>query len=90
MATGRDRGCDTSLGLVVRHKEIDVDPVPLRARGIHLLEPERWSLMVVVLQILTHLSVPEDGAPEGHDLGDHERVDSDLYGLKTGQVNRSS
>ena len=90
MATGRDRGGDTGLCLIVRHEQIDVDAVALGTRGIHLLEPERWSLMVVILQVLTHLSVPEYSAPERHDFGDHERVDRDLDGLKSSQVDRRS
>ena len=56
MATGRDRGGDASLRLVVvRHEEIDVDPVPLRARGIRSA-----GTITVVLDgdILQVLSIP--------------------------------
>jgi hypothetical protein len=40
------------LGLVVRHPDIEVDPVALRARRVHLLEPERRPEAVRVNQVL--------------------------------------
>jgi hypothetical protein len=40
------------LGLVVRHPDVDLDPVALRARRFHLLEPERRPAAVRVDQVL--------------------------------------
>src|SRR4029453_8714914 len=53
---------DARLRLVVRHVDIDVDPVALGARRVHLLEPERRPLEAGVNQILViHLLVAEHG-----------------------------
>jgi len=40
----RQRGPDPRLRLVVRHRDIEVDPIPLRPRLVHLLEPDRRPL----------------------------------------------
>src|SRR5918996_6591919 len=41
VAACRESRRHARLGLVLRDIEIDVDPVALRARRVHLLEPER-------------------------------------------------
>jgi hypothetical protein len=50
---------DARLGLVVRHGDVDVDPIALRARRVHLLEPERRPAAVGVDQILGPLLAPD-------------------------------
>src|SRR5688500_6693232 len=52
VAAGRKRRRDAHLRLVVRHIDIDMDPVALRARRVHLLEPERRPLELQVEQTL--------------------------------------
>jgi hypothetical protein len=44
VATSGKRGYDARLGLIVRDVDVDMDPIPLGARRIHLLEPDRRSL----------------------------------------------
>jgi hypothetical protein len=40
-AAGREGGFDSGNGIVVRNSQIKVNSVALRARFVHLLEPER-------------------------------------------------
>jgi len=70
--------------------QVDVDAVALRARRVHLLEPERRLPAARVDQILVGavaaVLVAEHGTPERHHLGADERVDRDLDGLHRGWV----
>src|SRR5512132_4626380 len=43
-AAGGQGGLDAALGLVVGDRDVEVDPVALEARGVHLLEPDRRGL----------------------------------------------
>jgi hypothetical protein len=85
MAAGGDRRGDPRLGLVIGHPDVDVDPIALRARRVHFLEPELWSAAVRVDQVLVGAVaaelVAEHGAPERENLGNDQRVDRDLHGL---------
>ena len=84
---GSDRGRDPRLGLVVRHGNVDVDTISLRAWRVHLLEPERRSTAARVDQVLgPHVPISEHGAPERLHLGTGERIDRDLNGLYGGRV----
>jgi len=40
-AAGREGGFDSGNGIVVRNSQIKMNSVALRARFVHLLEPER-------------------------------------------------
>ena len=87
VTTRGDRRRDPRLRLVMRHVEIDVDPVALRARRVHLLEPDGRILPMGVEEVLVaDLLVAEDGAPERQHVGDHERIDRDLDHLQAGQI----
>src|ERR687891_1281618 len=43
VAAGRESRRHARLRFVLRDVDIDVDPVALRTRRVHLLEPERWA-----------------------------------------------
>src|SRR5256885_186823 len=64
---------DASLGLFVGHPHGEVYRAAfVRARLVHMLEPEGWSPIVRVDEVLVRAVrpalIPEDGLPEGHDL----------------------
>ena len=40
-AAGGDRRVDPRMRRLVRHVDVEVDPVALRPRRVHLLEPDR-------------------------------------------------
>jgi cellulose biosynthesis protein BcsQ len=85
--TRRQRGPDARLRLVVRHRDIEVDPVPLRPRLVHLLEPDRRPLPERVDQrarrprVAVLVDVPEHRLPERPDRSGIHRVDRDLERL---------
>jgi len=70
--------------LVVRHRDVEVDPVALRPRRVHLLEPDRRPLPERVDQTARRpalawlVTVAEHRPPERPDRGDVQRVDADL------------
>ena len=78
-ASGRECRGNAMFGDVVRDSDIDVDAVALRARGIHLLEPERRGAAIGIDAVVVEMRlVAEHRLPEGLDRRDVERVDSDL------------
>lgn len=79
----------TRLGLVVRHRDVDMEAVALVARHVHLLEPDRRPAAVGIDQVLgSVLLVAQHGAPERLHLGADVRVDRDLDGLHGARVGR--
>ena len=84
VATDGERGCDALVDLVVGQVDIDVSPVALWTRRVHLLErerrpsPKRAEQDYVVVNIL----ISEHGAPERHHLGGDERIDRKLHLVK--------
>ncbi len=83
----RQRGADPCLRLVVRHRDIQVDPVALRPRRVHLLEPDRRPLGERVhqrahrIRVAVLVGVPEHRLPERPDRRGVHRVDPDLEHL---------
>ena len=76
---GRQGRGDALLGDIVGDGHVDVDAVALRARGVHLLEPERGSTAEGVDAVLLVVRlVAEHGLPERLHRGDVEGVDGDL------------
>jgi hypothetical protein len=70
---------DSHLSLVVRHGDVNVDALALRARRIHRLEPNRRTAGVWIDQILVaQLLVSEHSAPERQHISADERVDRDV------------
>jgi hypothetical protein len=73
--------------LVVWHRNVDVDPVALRPRRVHLLEPDRRPLPERVGQAARRpapawlVAVAEHRPPERPDLRDVQRVDANLEHL---------
>jgi hypothetical protein len=66
-----------------------LDAVALRARRVHLLEPEQRSAATLVDQVLravAAVSVAEHGTPDGITSGMDERVDRDMDVLHDGWV----
>ena len=83
--------CDALVRLVVRHRDVEVDPVALRPRRVHLLEPDRRPLAERVDQAVLRRPAPaglvgvaEHRLPERPDRGDVQRVDADLEHLDRG------
>jgi hypothetical protein len=64
-----------------------VDPVPLRARRVHLLERD-WRALEEPIEQAHALDalVAEHGAPERHHIGDDQRIDHDLNLLQRAGV----
>ena len=83
----RQRGPDPRLRLVVRHGYIEVNPVALRPRRVHLLEPDRRPLPEQVHQrarrtrVGVLVDVPEHRLPERPDRRGVHRVDPQLEHL---------
>ena len=91
VAASGDRSRDPRFGLIVRDGDVDVDAVALRARRVHLLEPERRPAAVGIVKVFAaHGSVSEHCAPERHDVGSDKCVDRDLDVLHGGRVNRKA
>jgi hypothetical protein len=77
----RQRGRDALVRLVVRHRDVEVDPVALRPRRVHLLEPDGRPLAERVHQaapVPGLIGVAEHRLPERPDGGDVQRIDADL------------
>src|SRR5262249_6794909 len=80
-AASVERGPDPRLTLVVRDRDVEMDPVALPARLIHLLEPDGWALAGRVddrgvrLVVAGLVGIAEDGPPERPDGRDVHRVD---------------
>lgn len=84
-------GCDTRLHLVARHVEVDMDAVPLRPWGIHLLEREgRPDATGVEHVFVPDRLIGEHRGPEPLQLGNGERIDIDLHVLHARWVSRQA
>ena len=78
-ATRRECRSDALLGHIVRNGDVEMDAVALRARCIHLLEPERGAAAVRIDAVVVEPRlVAEHCLPERLHRGDVERVDRDL------------
>ena len=82
----RQRGPDPRLRLVVRHRHVEVDPVPLRPRRVHLLEPDRrpcpsGSTSASPARTCRARRRTEHRPPERPDRRRVQRVDPDLEHL---------
>jgi hypothetical protein len=83
-AARRDGVLEALMRLVVRHRDVEMDAVTLRARLVHLLEPERRALAQRVDQpgqrpaLSWLVEVAEHRLPERPHLGRVEYVDRDL------------
>ena len=53
------------MRLVVRHRDVEVDPVALRPRLVHLLEPERRALTqrVDIVTVIPAQTMADDRGP---------------------------
>jgi hypothetical protein len=85
----RGQGCrDATLRLVVRHADVEVDPVALGPGCVHLLEPDGRPLPELIHQRVLgsggqhFVLVAHDRHPERPDCGDVQRVDRDLHHLR--------
>src|SRR6266511_1567506 len=82
-----ERGLDPAGRLVMRDRDVEVDPVTLRARLAHLLEPDRRALSERVDQrglrsrLAGLVAVAHHGLPKWTDRGDVQPVDRDLKDL---------
>ena len=65
-AAGREGGFDSGNGIVVRNSQIKMNSVALRARFVHLLEPERRTATGRVHQVggRSDVVIPEYRLPE--------------------------
>src|ERR1700722_2307252 len=84
---GRDRRRNSRLALVVRHGDVDVEPVTPRLRRVDLLEPERRPAPARIVQVLIAYGlIAENRPPEGHQPTAVHRVDRDLHRLHGARV----
>src|SRR3984957_14993101 len=75
------------LALVVRHGDVDVEPVAPRLRRVDLLEPERRPAPPRIVEVLIAYGlIAENRPPEGHQPTAVHRVDRDLHRLHGARV----
>jgi hypothetical protein len=73
----------------VRHRDVDVDPVALRAWLVHLLEPHRRAdAQRVDDGVVALVDVAEHRPPEGQHLRDLHGIDGDLGDLPAAGLGR--
>jgi hypothetical protein len=80
---GREGGFDSGNGIVVRNRQIKMNSVALRARFVHLLEPDRRTASGRVHQVgrRSDVVIPEYRLPERAHCGDVHRIDRDCKRL---------